>query len=93
MNDLTKPRPEAAGGERVSIRVNESAYLPYVLSGWRWPSEHRKESAISVLRALKHIKERFEENLPVGEISTEDQAALDDLDTMIGSFRRIGARP
>ena len=57
----------------------EEYHLPAVLSA----DLKRRESAGSVLRALKHIKDRLLENLPEGEISNADQVALDDLDFMI----------
>lgn len=56
------------------------SYMPDVLMA------HGRNSAISVQRALKNVLERFLENLPEGEISSEDQAAIDDLEFMI---RRI----
>jgi hypothetical protein len=62
--------------------------LPDVLSEYHFKEEHMRHSAISVLRALKHIRERFIENLPEGTICNEDMVAIDDLDIMIDSFRR-----
>lgn len=55
----------------------EESLLPAVLSA------HPPNSAISVLRALKHVRERLLEHLPNGDIATEDLAALDDLEFMI----------
>lgn len=57
----------------------EEPYLPAVLSA------NGPNSAISVLRALKHIQERLLEHLPEGTIDHRDQAALDDLEFMIRS--------
>lgn len=57
----------------------EEYYLPAVLSA----DPRKRESAGSVLRALKHARERLIENLPEGDIAHEDQVALDDLEFMI----------
>lgn len=68
--------------------MTEALRLPDVLSRYVWKERHLNESPISVQRALLHIKEVLLENLPDGEIACNAQAALDDLDTMIDSFKR-----
>ena len=65
---------ELWGGIGMSVMVK---WMPDVLMA------HGRNSAISVLRALKNARERLEENMPEGVVCPEDQAALDDLEFMI----------